>query len=300
MPRTLSDTGERMLDALPPYYAETIDVRGVLDTAAAEIDSLDATINTFVGDDGEEGELFPKTSALLLGEWEKVFNLSPEPTQSLAQRRRTIEAILLSIKSSDSAESWVTTFNALIGGGWAYAIDYDTYTITMYLPYGPEMSAPRALGTSIAGSDGLLPAGTYYYAVTAVNAYGESAYEGGDPVVVTSGQRVNLSWTAPSVGTPDQYYVYRGDSVDTMLRLDTPTITGTTFVDGSNATFPLLLNRSSFQTGGALAPTESSTQSVAAVTALRVARAVSPAHINIASGYLDGFILNVSKVGDLL
>lgn len=300
MPRTLSDTGERMLDALPSYYSEAVDVRGVLDTAATEIEALDTVINDFLGDEGGDGELFPKTSVSLLAEWEKVFDLPVDPNKTDEQRRQAIESVLTSIKSSDSAASWKGTFDTLIGTGWSYVVDYDTYTITMYLPYGPEMSGPTGFSATATGTDGALPAGTYYYSVTAANAYGESPYEGGDAVVVAAGEHVELSWTAPSIGSPDRYYVYRGETLNTMQRLDTPMITDTTFIDGDGTAFPLLLGRSGFQAGPTLAPTESSTQSDAAKTALRIARAVSPAHINIASGYLEGFILNVSKVGDPL
>lgn len=301
MPRTLSSTGQQMLETLPPYYAEAVDALGVIDTLANEVDRVDGEIVHLIGDDSRGGELFPTKSEGFLDEWERVLSLPVDPSKSTSQRRLVIRSVLESLKNSDSANAWKTTFDRLIGIGWSYAINYDEYTLTMYLPYGPEMSAPTNLSVSASsGTDSFLAAGTYFYAVTSANAYGESEYEGGISVTAAAGETVDLTWDAPAVGAPERYYVYRGASIDTMFRLDTPPITGTNFTDGNAATFPLLFQRAAYQTTDKLAPTVSTTQSDAATTIMRIARQITPAHINISLGYTEGFILNVSKVGDVL
>ena len=297
--RVLSDVTERMLDTLPPYYASADDALGTLDTVAHEIALVDSEIEKLAGEDGG-GELFPLSSDTLLAEWETLFGLPTDPAKSVAQRRNVISALLTSLKSSDSAGIWESTLNTLIGSGWSYRMDNATYSLTLYLPFGPEMTDPISLAASASGSGGSLAAGTYRYAVTAVNAYGESKYENSVSVVVSAGQSVQLSWSAPLIGVPDFYYIYRGDSVDTMRLLLAQPITTTSFTDGDSATFPLLFQDTALLMGEKLAPTVSSTQSAAAATIMRVARAITPAHINLSVGYTQGFILDVSKVGDLL
>lgn len=447
MPRTLGTTAKRMMDVLPPYYENAYDARGVVQTVSQEIDRLDAEVAKLVGGSDGVAELFPLNSVDLLEEWERVLGLGSDPNKSVSQRQTVVQSVLRTLKSADSAESWRQTLLGLIGTGWSYSVDYGSYTINLYLPYGVQMTPPTSFAVSASGSaalfyesfesgvaswatdgtatsitlasdstwasDGTLSAklsstntsglyarayygtfvnvsastaytvtadanvltaptgssvrcelawytsanaliststgtaqtgtgtkaltltatspstaakvrvivsqngsttsgamsadfdnvvlvsgstgggtiatGTYYYAVTSVNAYGESNYAGGTTVALTQGQRASLSWSAPANGTPDKYYVYRGTSLTNMQRLTTTAITGTTFTD--TGAYALAAN---------LAPTSSTTLSDVAGTVLRIIRAVTPAHITVSSGYNAGFIMGVSKIGDVL
>ena len=152
------------------------------------------------------------------------------------------------------------------------------------------MSAPLSFTFTVSGTGGTIPAATYFYAVTAANIYGETELLGGTSNAITLGQNANIGWTAPAIGSPDEYFVYRGSSVSNMRRLITPSpITTTSLVDAG-----------AFTLGASLAPTVSSTTPPAAVEATNVARAITPAHIILSIGYTEGFIVGVSKIGDSL
>jgi hypothetical protein len=84
-----------------------------------------------------------------------------------------------------------------IGGG----VELLTYRNVPFM----ESSFLTPLGTmstvtaSATGTDGVIPAGTYYYSIEVVTDYGASfAYEVG-PVTVSSTNHVALSWTAPTI-----------------------------------------------------------------------------------------------------
>lgn len=75
------------------------------------------------------------------------------------------------------------------------------------------LAKPTTLAGSATGSGGTIPANTYYYKVTAFNDWGETEASN-EPagIVVTAGQKVNLTWTAPATGTPTGYRIWRGTS----------------------------------------------------------------------------------------
>lgn len=292
MPRTLTETTERLLGFIPPYYAEAVDAQGTMLAAANEIDFIDSKLDGLVGNNsGVPGEFFPLHTDLLLGEWESVLGISSNVSRTNEQRLTSIRAVLRTLKSADSADSWKNTFDQLVGVGlWSYLVNGAAATITLYLPYGVPMSSPLAFTFTVSGTGGTIPTATYFYAVTASNVYGETELLGGTSNAITLGQNANIGWTAPAVGSRDEYFVYRGSSASNMRRLVTSTpITATSFVDTG-----------AFALGGSLAPTTSSTTPPAAAEAVNVARAITPAHINLSIGYTAGFIIGVSKVGDLL
>jgi len=292
MPRTLTETTERLLGFIPPYYAEAVDAQGTMLAAANEIDFIDSKLDGLVGNNsGVPGEFFPLHANLLLSEWESVLSITTNVTRTNLQRISTIRAVLQTLKSADSAASWQNTFDQLVGQGlWSHLVNGAASTITLYLPYGAPMSAPLSFTFTVSGTGGTIPAATYFYAVTAANVYGETELLGGTSNAITLGQKANIGWTAPSIGSPDQYYVYRGSSVSNMRRLITSSpITATSFVDTG-----------AFALGASLAPTTSSTTPPAAVEATNVARVITPAHIILSIGYTAGFIVGVSKIGDSL
>lgn len=285
--RSLTDTALRIQETVPPYLQGATDAHAVFIAAGNEIDRVDSAIEELLGTEGTPGELFPRHSVSLLGEWEAMLNIPTEPRKTTLERARTVTAVLQTLKSADSGTAWWSAMNTLIGAnGWGYRVNGQT--ITLYLPYPKPLLAPPSGSTpTAAGTGSALSAGSYYYAVTAYDGYGET-----DPLTltasaltVTAGQTVSLSWTAPTQGTPTGYYIYRGTSLTGMKRLVTTTsITGTTFQDtGYNNT-------------GAIMPTASSTTPWMTTEVLRLARQLTPAHISIAQDYGSGFILGSSKL----
>ena len=218
MPRTLTDTAQRMLDSLPPYYSEAEDARAVLLATANEIDRVDAEVSGLIDSESGSAELFPLNSLTLLPEWEFLVGLASDPTKTTAQRRLALAAVLTTLKAPASKNTWGLTLDKLVGS-WSYSYEAAVYTVTMSLPYAPAMVAPTDFLTSAAGSTGSLDPDTYYYAVTAADSYGETDFLGGTSQVVAAGESVTINWEPPPVGVPTRYYVYRGLSADTMRRL---------------------------------------------------------------------------------
>lgn len=207
-----------MLDTLPPYYATAEDALAFLLVAGNEIDRVDDEVGALVDSSSGTAELFPLYSVDLLPEWEFLTGLASDPTKTTSQRRMALAAVLYTLKAPASAKTWADTLDTLVGS-WRYTYDAPTYTITVALPYAPAMVHPTDFATSASGTTGTLDAGTYYYAVTAVNGYGETEFVGGTTQAVGAGEIVTVSWEAPPVGIASEYRVYRGASIDTMRRL---------------------------------------------------------------------------------
>ena len=349
MARVLSDTAERILDALPPYLQNSIDVQGVIAALASEVAELDTTVEAILGtgDGAKIGQLFPRhsnsgralsptawtattytvgsavtykgsvyeaTSAVTAADvpvasslwrrvphaermrwlpaWERLLNIAVDSTKTDAQRLANVQATLLTLKNADSATVWKSALDTLIGANsWSYIISANA--LTVYLPYGIPLVSPTALTVGSPTSGGSLTAGkTYYYTVTAYNAYGETAAV--TPVVAgaattSTNKQIALSWTAPATGSVTGYYIYRGESATSLSRLNTTS--GTSFTDIGSGNF----------TTGPIYPTgPSSVVSSQQIEALRLIRRITPAHITVAAGYAGGFILNVSTLGSNL
>lgn len=80
---------------------------------------------------------------------------------------------------------------------------------------GSTLGAPTGVSASAAGAGSGLSAGTYYVRVASANAYenGVSAPSAQVTVAITSGQNIQVNWTAPSSGaTPTKYFVFIGTS----------------------------------------------------------------------------------------
>jgi hypothetical protein len=126
---------------------------------------------------------------------------------------------------------------------------YDLDLAAIRMPYGPlndvENCIVSALNRGIAANGDILPdnwaafpqitalpsvatdatsaltAGTYYYYVTAENAYGETTPSLEVSAAVTAGQSITLSWiNGPNAETPFSYYIYRGTSPDSLTLYD--------------------------------------------------------------------------------
>jgi hypothetical protein len=152
--------------------------------------------------------------------------------------------------------SWLTNQNESPGqmvfgcDGVFASGKYDPDLATMEMPYGPlndvENCVVSALNRGIATNANILPdnwaafpqitalpsvatdatsaltTGTYYYYVTAVNAYGETTPSLEVSAAVTAGQSTTLSWiNGPNAETPFSYNIYRGTSPDSLTLYDT-------------------------------------------------------------------------------
>lgn len=124
--------------------------------------------------------------------------------------------------------------------------------IAAYLA-APILASPIAFG----GSGGTLAAATYYYAVTALNANGETSVSNVVSVTTTNAtSTAQLTWSEPGVvvagslleavvGSPTSYNVYRGTSstvLDHQFLSKTSPWTDTGATADSTATLPPVVN----------------------------------------------------------
>lgn len=76
---------------------------------------------------------------------------------------------------------------------------------------GPRVGTPTGLTAVGTGSSGSLTAGTYYVRVSARNAYGDGTPTASVAVTITTGQSIQIDWSAPGSGaTPSAYDIYIG------------------------------------------------------------------------------------------
>lgn len=98
-------------------------------------------------------------------------------------------------------------------------------TITLVDTPGPTNLVPTPSGTG-----GTLPAGVYYYMVTAIGANGETIASNEVTVTLTGAtSSVALAWTAAAGATA--YKIYRGSTPSAEVLLASPGGTGTTYTD---------------------------------------------------------------------
>lgn len=97
--------------------------------------------------------------------------------------------------------------------------------------------APSAVAGAGGGTDGSIPAGTYYYKVSAVNESGESAVTTSAAVTVTAGQHVTLTITNLGSGVdPTGYRIYRS-AKDATSASDCRYLTACAYTSGASTTF---------------------------------------------------------------
>lgn len=284
MPATLADTTLRLLDDLPVYERGSNHVQAVLDACATEIDRLDGAVNQI------RANFFPATADVLLSLYETELGLSVNPPdKTLDERRISVQAFIRKLRSTGSGLSWQQNLSTLIGSGWTYE-EHDpgdpasppANTIRIILPYGAGLPTP-APPTLTTGA-GTLPAGTYYYAITAQNTYGETLASGTTSVTIATAQQVNVAWTAVTGAT--SYGIFRGTTATNLTRI--ATVAASPYADNGG------------QTPGTPPPTANTTQGYQAHEAQVLARQVTPAHIDLQYGYSAGFIIGVSNIGDVL
>lgn len=132
-----SEAGLRMLDNLPPYYADDPAVLSYLQTVGQELDRAEEAMESV-----RDG-FYPQKATdtyRLLGMWESLLGLPYEtPDQSLALRRATVLSKLQS-RQSASAEQWANAVTTAVGStAWEQRELYPgSYQLTVTIPYNPS------------------------------------------------------------------------------------------------------------------------------------------------------------------
>lgn len=283
----LTVEAQRMLSILPPYLGGAIDARAVIGALSNEVARLDAAAEVL------RANYFPATADAYLRVWESLLGLAIAPLdKTLAQRRNGVLSFMQSITSSGSGLDWQANLSRLIGTGWAYKehIPGDPgspapFTLLVTIPFLPAIGVPAGLSATQHTSGGTLPADDYYYVVTAINSYGETTRSLQVTATTTGAtSRVTLSWGAVTDATG--YVIYRGlVSGGPWFRLAT-VLAAVTYDDVGGAV------------SSAQPPTVNSTASPQARDAERLARQITPAHLDLTFGYGVGFIVGVSRVGE--
>lgn len=282
-PATLTSSLQRYLDVLPPFEASSNVVQATLNAVAKEADRIDAAREAI------RLSAFPNTATDLLAVYEEQFGLSVNPPdKTLDQRRTTVLAYLQSLESSGFGMLFRRNLGALIGTNWSYQ-EHNTEDplsppgnlLAIKLPFSSAIGAPTGLA-AVAGTGGTMLLGTYHYAVTANNFFGETLPTADVQTDVADNGRVTLTWNPVSDAT--SYSVYRGVDVASRVRI-AGAVTDPTYTD--TGTDPI----------GSGPPSTNTTASFQVTEAFVFARRIVPAHVDIQFNYGGGFIMGVGQVG---
>lgn len=282
-PRTsfVSTTAERLLNDLPPFMRASADVQAAIDSCAAEMERLDGFLRAL------RNNFFPQLGEEYLHIWEALLRLTQNPAdKTLAQRRSSVLAYLQKLKSSGTATEWVSNLTRLIGTGWSFK-EHDPAdgVLRIKIPYSTAVSAPTGLAAT-PGGGGTLAADTYYYVVTATTFYGETTPSAEVSAVVAADGTVALDWD--NVAGATGYRVYRGtDSGVINLRRIATSLAASAYTDDGSAV-----------PSSAPPPNANTTASFSAAETETLARAITPAHLDLEIDYGVGFIVGVSPVGE--
>jgi hypothetical protein len=219
----LTETVDRLLEDLPEFERESVDIVGTLDALAQELDRVDARMSQ------ELLDIVP-TTAVDLRAHESLLRLSVNPPdKTLDQRRDSVLAFYRSLANAGSAQAWVDALTALLGQSWTWR-EYDSrdpssppeYSVRLTIPFGGALLSPSGLAATPSTTGGTLTAGTRWYVVTALNVLGETT---GSTAVsaVTTGTTgsVALSWSA--VANATGYRIYRGPSASVVTLMGSAT-----------------------------------------------------------------------------
>lgn len=159
-------------------------------------------------------------------------------------------------------------------------LDPVEFSTTGSVTLSSALAAPTGVSGTASGTGGSIPAGSYYYFVTASSAFGETTPSTASSVVaVTSGQQVTVSWTAVTGAV--SYFVYRASSATATSATLLGTASATTFVDAGAST------------STAVAPTVNKSAGASSVTV----QAVEPAKAgNVAANAITDVVTDNSNI----
>lgn len=289
--RVLTDRAKRMLEDLPPFLHNSTDIQAAILVCANEHDRLEAAIALV------RRNLFPHLAdADFIGFYERVLGLSVNPPdKTLSQRQASVLAFYRRLKAATSGLEWKAALTELIGTGWTYR-EHDpddggsppAYTLELTIPFADPLAAPASLAATPSAGGGTLGAGTYYYAVTAANFYGETTASNVPTAVLGATGHVALDWN--DVAGADSYHVYRGTSPTLLKRLNLGSaLTSSAYTDDGSASLTTLPP-----------PNTNTSGSFQSREARLLASKITPAHIELTFGYEAGFLIGSSELGDTL
>lgn len=157
----------------------------------------------------------------------------------------------------------------------------DPYVLNFRLPYAPPIAVPAQPSGTPSGGGGP----TVYYSVTALNFYGETTPSPDRSTNLPPGGHITLDW--PDITGADGYAIYRGSSAGTKQLI--ATTTASTYIDNGDAPISV-----------ATPPVTNTTSSPQLDDAKRLARAITPANLDLEFVYAAGFIMGVSRFGEVL
>jgi hypothetical protein len=288
--RTLSAKGQELLDFLPVYYHDDAAVLAVIDSLARELERVETMLLTL------REHIFPQRADDtygMLAAWEALLGIPPTPDVVSVEARRELVVAYLRKRKSGAGRDWAEALTkALRSASWTHIENAPgPYDLTILIPYRaptrlPEPKNVQAVASTTGGTIG---SETRTYAVTAVNADGETT-AAQQASVTTTGPTASVEITWAAVPGATSYRIYRIESGDYL------TSSGTTRTDtgsaGTAGTPPT-------ENTAAIAPVASEDRWTAA-QAKRLAEAITPAHLRIFVGYDEGFLIGISHIGEEL
>jgi uncharacterized protein YmfQ (DUF2313 family) len=286
MPRSLTDNAQALLDELPYYERDAPEVEATISALSNEIDRIDAQVQVIYSD------LFPQTADARLSWWEATLGLPVEPeARTLAQRQAIVLAYLRAIRIGGAGTSWEAALTQVLGTNWSYVEHAGTYTVNILVPFTAALPNPTGLSVTASGTTGTLPAGTYHYVISALSPYGETMASNDVSVTITAGQEPHLTW--PAITGASGYQVYRGTDPLSAGTLNSPVL----LVNLAAGTTAYIDDGTASPDSSERPPSANSTQSPLGLQGQQLARAITPAHLQVTFGYTSGFLVEISQVG---
>jgi uncharacterized protein YmfQ (DUF2313 family) len=131
--RTISDTGQTLLDDLPPYLADDAVVQGVVDALAREQkrinDAAEAIRTTAFPGNADD-------SYNMLSLWETILSLPVKPPNTSDTQRRSKVLAALQGRDVSSGAAWTAAVAQAVGTGWKQQENTPgNYQLTVTLPF---------------------------------------------------------------------------------------------------------------------------------------------------------------------
>lgn len=269
-----------LLETLPTFLHDAPEIVGTLDALAREVERIDAQMAIQLRNQ------FASTASEYLHWWERLLGLSVNPPdKTLEQRKASVLAFVGAIKNRGTGANWKEALTRLIGTNWEYEEHNPgapgtppPYTIRITLPFSPGIVSPNQPTATVNPPDSGPVA---HYAVTAINEYGET--EPSDVLASRQGTtNTTLDWNDVTGATG--YRVYRGATPTTLRRI--AEVVPSTFVDANT-----VATEQPPPAGNTTRPAQSYEAEV-------LARAITPAHIDLIVNYDVGFLVGISQVGE--